>query len=70
MASRTLGIDPVGDWRGVLQLADPIGAVALLSVFSYLARNQGAARAAGQRPTAPKGGRFCSGSAQNFGGRG
>ena len=52
MASRTLGIDPVGDWRGVLQLADPIGAVALLSVFSNLARNQGAKRrrAAPNRP--------------------
>ena len=38
-------------------------------ILPSLARNQGALCAAGQRPTAPSGGRFCNVSLQNFCGR-
>jgi len=55
-----------GDFEITKQNASQKGRVRRLeqaSQFWHPARNQGAVRAAGQRPTAPKGGRFVAASA-------
>jgi hypothetical protein len=43
------------------------GSALMVLAMAPNARNQGAARAAAQRPTAPSGGRFCNVSARSTG---